>query len=275
MKESMSGRGLQLVHLKRVHYTAGHQNGGYPYHLPLFKESFELSFEAPVTILAGENGTGKSTLLESIAQHAGLIRIASAEEQDMNAEIRAFTNHLKITWRAKTKKGFYLKADDFLTYARNVSRMRAEAEKRVEEVEEEYRGKSILARQLAASPHKKAMAEIQSLYGRGLDNRSHGERFLSFFQSRFRPNGFYLLDEPEGPLSPMKQLSFISMLKDMTDEGSQFVIATHSPILMAFPGAILYSLDEYPVSSVSYDELEHVKMTRDFLNAPERYLRHL
>lgn len=93
-----------MVHLKRVHYTAGNQNEGYPYHLPLFNESFELSFEAPVTILAGENGTGKSTLLESIAQHAGLIRIASEEEQDMNAEIRAFTNHLKITWRAKTKK---------------------------------------------------------------------------------------------------------------------------------------------------------------------------
>lgn len=73
----------------------------------------------------------------------------------------------------------------------------------------------------------------------------------------------------------MKQLSFISMLKDMTEEGSQFIIATHSPILMAFPGAILYSLDEYPVSSVSYDDLEHVKMTKDFLNAPERYLRHL
>nr|WP_249042920.1 AAA family ATPase [Metabacillus idriensis] len=234
-----------------------------------------MSFEAPLTILAGENGTGKSTLLEAIAEQSGLIRVASVEDDDINEEIRRFSLELKLSWSAKTKKGFYLKADDFLTYARNVSRMRAEAEKRLEEVEEEYRGKSILARQLAASPYHKTIGEIKELYGRGLDNRSHGERFLAFFQSRFRPNGFYLLDEPEGPLSPMKQLSLISMLLEMIKEGSQFIIATHSPILMAFPEAVIYTLDDLPLKSVQYDDLEHVKITKGFLNSPERYLRHL
>ncbi|TDL80209.1 ATP-binding cassette domain-containing protein [Peribacillus frigoritolerans] len=263
------------MHLKRVSFIPDHKKQEYPYGLPLFKESLTLSFEAQVTILAGENGTGKTTLLEAIAEQSGLIRIASAEDDDINEEIRKFSRELKLSWSAKTKKGFYLKADDFLTYARNVSRMRAEAEKRLEEVEEEYRGKSILARQLAASPYHKTIGEIEELYGRGLDNQSHGERFLSFFQTRFRSNGFYLLDEPEGPLSPMKQLSLISMLLEMIKEGSQFIIATHSPILMAFPDAVIYSLDDLPLKSVQYDDLEHVKITKGFLNSPERYLKHL
>jgi predicted ATPase len=211
-----------VVHLKRVSFVPDNKKQEYPYGLPLFKESLTLSFDAPVTILAGENGSGKSTLLEAIAEHSGLIRIASADDDDINDEIRRFSRQLKLSWSAKTKKGFYLKADDFLTYARNVTRMRAEAAKRLEEVEDEYRDKSILARQLAASPYYKAIGEIEELYGKGLDNRSHGERFLAFFQSRFRPNGFYLLDEPEGPLSPMKQLSLISMLLEMIKEGSQF-----------------------------------------------------
>lgn len=266
---------LTVVHLKRLTYTPDRNINEYPYGLPLFKEPLSLSFNAPVTILAGENGSGKSTLLEAIAQNTGMIRIASAEEEDMNEEIRNFSNKFKLVWSAKTNKGFYLKADDFLTYARNVKRMKTEAARRIEEVEEEYRGKSILAQQLAASPHYRTLVEIEELYGRGLDNRSHGERFLALFQSRFRPNGFYLLDEPEGPLSPMKQLSLISMLLEMIKEGSQFIIATHSPILMAFPDAAIYSLDELPLKSAQYDDLEHVRITKDFLNSPDRFLKHL
>ncbi|UOK59318.1 AAA family ATPase [Bacillus sp. OVS6] len=264
-----------MVHLKRLSFVPDYEKQEYPYGLPLFKETLTLSFDAPVTILAGENGSGKSTLLEAIAEHSGLIRIASADDDDLNDEIRRFSRQLKLSWSAKTKKGFYLKADDFMTYARNVTHMRAEAAKRLEEVEDEYRDKSILARQLAASPYHKTIGEIEELYGRGLDNRSHGERFLAFFQSRFRPNGFYLLDEPESPLSPMKQLSLISMLLEMIKEGSQFIIATHSPILMAFPDAVIYSLDDLPLKSIQYDDLEHVRITREFLNSPERYLKHL
>ncbi|HAZ44940.1 MAG TPA: hypothetical protein DCZ55_10825, partial [Cyanobacteria bacterium UBA11371] len=108
-----------------------------------------------------------------------------------------------------------------------------------------------------------------------LDANSHGESFLKLFQSRFVPGGLYLLDEPEAPLSPLRQLAFLSMLKDMVNQDSQFIIATHSPILMAFPQASILSFDSYPVKEVPYDQLEQVTLTKAFLNNPESYLRHL
>lgn len=116
---------------------------------------------------------------------------------------------------------------------------------------------------------------MKDKHGEGLETKSHGESFLELFNSRFRPNGLYILDEPETPLSPMKQLAFISMLKEMVKENAQFIIATHSPILMAIPDATIISFDQAPIREVGYNELEHVNLTKDFLNNPEGYLRHL
>ena len=119
---------------------------------------------------------------------------------------------------------------------------------------------------------RRALAEK---YGEDADARSHGESFLALFRARFVPGGLYLLDEPEAPLSPQRQLALLSMLKEMTAQEAQFIIATHSPILMALPGADILSFDTAPVRRVSYEEVEHVTLTRDFLNNPEAFLRHL
>ena len=110
-----------------------------------------------------------------------------------------------------------------------------------------------------------------------MDARSHGEQFLAFFQSRLVPGGLYLLDEPEVPLSPSRQLALLAILKGEVEppKSSQFVIATHSPILMALPGARIVSFDESPMCEVAYQDLEHVRLTRDFLNRPEQFLKHL
>ncbi len=116
---------------------------------------------------------------------------------------------------------------------------------------------------------------LASRYGEDADARSHGESFLNLFQSRFVPGGLYLLDEPEAPLSPQRQLALLAMLKEMAGQDSQFVVATHSPILMALPGADILSFDTTPVTRVRYEEVEHVSFTRDFLNNPEAFLRHL
>ena len=112
-------------------------------------------------------------------------------------------------------------------------------------------------------------------YGVDLDVNSHGESFLKLFQSRVVPGGLYLLDEPEAALSPQSQLAFLAMIKDSVDDGSQFLIATHSPILMAIPGATIFSFDQCPVGEVEFEDLEHVNLMRDFLARPERFLRHL
>jgi predicted ATPase len=117
---------------------------------------------------------------------------------------------------------------------------------------------------------------LRTRYNGDLDERSHGESFFTFFKARFNPNGLYLLDEPEAPLSPLRQLAFLSLLKEMVEgHNAQFIIATHSPILMAYPGAIILSFDQSPVVPVAYDDLEHVSLTRDFLNNRETFLRQL
>lgn len=124
-------------------------------------------------------------------------------------------------------------------------------------------------------PHRNEIGALQRRYGDGLDVRSHGESFLGLFQSRFVPGGLYLLDEPEAPLSPLRQLSFLSMLKQMTAEDAQFIIATHSPIILAFPEAQIMSFNDGTINNIPYDELEHVTLTRAFLNDPQSYMRHL
>ncbi len=140
---------------------------------------------------------------------------------------------------------------------------------------EKFRDHSLMARTLAQGPARRSLAEMEARYGTDLNAQSHGESFLALFQSRLVPGGLYLLDEPEAALSPQSQLAFVSMLKASIDEGSQFLIATHSPILMAIPDAGILSFDRNPVAPVSFEELEHVSLLRDFLAEPERFLRHL
>jgi predicted ATPase len=124
-------------------------------------------------------------------------------------------------------------------------------------------------------PYAHELYDLNQRYGSGLDAHSHGESFLALFQSRFVPEGLYLLDEPEAPLSPIRQMAMISILRDMIEQKSQFIIATHSPILMAFPGAVIYDFDRLPLQTVRYQDLEHVRLTRDFLDNPGAYLNRL
>jgi predicted ATPase len=117
--------------------------------------------------------------------------------------------------------------------------------------------------------------ELARRYGENPDGRSHGETFLSLLEERLVPRGLYFLDEPETPLSPSRVLTLIALLSDAIAANSQFVIATHSPILMALPEARIWQFADGEVATVAYDDVEHVRVTRDFLRAPERFLRHL
>ena len=150
-----------------------------------------------------------------------------------------------------------------------------EFQQELENVKEEYKGRSKYAQALASMPYQGQLADMQRRYGEGLDHYSHGESFLTLFQSRFVPDGLYLLDEPEAALSPMRQLTFLAALKQMVEQNSQFIIATHSPILLAFPESQILLFQDGKVREVQYDQLEHVQLTKDFLNHPESFLRHL
>ncbi|WP_163102617.1 AAA family ATPase [Peribacillus alkalitolerans] len=250
---------------------------GYPFSLPILNQWTGFEFNSPITVFVGDNGSGKSTILHTLAAKSKARIIAGSDWNDADhyKEVLTLSNHVKLSWKHQSNNGFFLRSDDFISFIRRLKDMKREAKMELEAIEGTYSNKSILAKQLASSPHLKTLAELNHLYGDGLETRSHGESFLDFFHSRLRANSLYFLDEPETPLSPAKQLAFMSLILEYVNKGSQFIIVTHSPILMALPGASIYSFQDQDILPLTYDELEHVQLTRDFLNAPERFTRHL
>lgn len=267
-----------MLHLTRVAFRPPAASGrGFPFDLPALQSIGELTFDSPVTIFVGENGSGKSTLLEALAIASRAITAGSAEAADdaTLAGVRALAASLRLSWAKRTHRGFYLRAEDFFGFARRMATLRSDLERGLTEVDEAYADRPELARTLARSTFLKELGALRERYGEGLDAQSHGESFLRLFQERLVPGGTYFLDEPEAPLSPARQLAFLALLKQIVAEDCQVILATHSPILLAYPGAAIWSFDESPIRQVAYRDLEHVTLTRDFLNDPEAYLRHL
>lgn len=249
----------------------------FPFNLPILRGLGELRFETPVTLLVGENGAGKSTLLEALACAAEMVTVGSESVRTDKslAHARELAKHLRLAWKKRTRKGFFLRAEDFFGYAKRQNELRTEMEADLREIGDEFRNRSDYARALASMSTQGQLADLRHRYGDGLDVRSHGESFLALFQSRFVPDGLYLLDEPEAPLSPLRQLALISAIKEMVTRQAQFIIATHSPILMAYPGATIQLFEGETVRTAHFDELEHVRLMRDFLQNPAAFLRNL
>ena len=266
-----------MIHLRDARLAAGRGDAGFPFELPIVRSLRSLRFETPVTLFVGENGSGKSTVLEALAIAARAITAGSAEAADDPTldGVRRLARAMTLTWATRTHRGFYLRAEDFFGYAKRLATMRAELEAELAAVDEEYKDRPGLAHDLARTPYLRELGELRRRYGEGLDTQSHGESFLRFFGERLVPNGTYFLDEPEAPLSPARQLSFLALLKELVAADGQAIIATHSPILLAFPGAVILSFDGDTIAQVAYEELDHVRLTRDFLADPEAFLRHL
>jgi predicted ATPase len=266
------------MHLASISRRGG-DDTAFPFTVPAIRSFEQLPLDATVTFFVGENGSGKSTLLEGIAAAARLPAIGSADvpRDETLAAQRRLGKALRLSWQKKATRGFFLRAEDFFGFAKRLARERAELMLEMREVSEQYRAqnRSKYAEGLAQGPLASSLAGMEQRYGVDLDANSHGQSFLKLFQSRFVPGGLYLLDEPEAPLSPQSQLALLAMIGDMVNQDAQFIIATHSPMLLAFPGAQIYSFDQTPIAAVAYEELDHVRLTRDFLNAPERFLRQI
>lgn len=267
-----------MPHLLRVDVKrAPKGEAPFPFSVPAIRTLQPLDLSAPVTFFVGENGSGKSTLLEGLAVAAKLPTVGGSEvARDVTLEAqRRLAAALRLTWARPTHRGFFLRAEDFFGFQRRLAHERVELEQRLSEIDGEYRERSPWAKGLAAGPVRASLDDMERRYGRDPDARSHGQAFLNLFQGRFAPGGVYLLDEPEAPLSPQNQLGLLALLLEMITQDAQFIIATHSPILLAFPDARIYSFDRVPLAEVAYADLDHVMLTRDFLNHPQAFLHRL
>lgn len=222
----------------------------FPFCLPSVRHLDRMDLHPKVTYFIGENGSGKSTLLEALAVSLGF----NAEGGSKNFNFGTRRSHSVLHEHLRVAKGFRRPKDGFFLRAESFFNVATEIEN--------------LDREPAPAP-----PVINSYGGRSLHEQSHGESFLALLLKRFRGKGLYLLDEPEAALSPQRQLAVLARMHELILDDSQFVIATHSPILMAYPDAQIYQFGAGGISEVSYRDTEHFRVTRDFLADPERMMR--
>jgi predicted ATPase len=219
----------------------------YPFNLDLLHQTPELNFSTPVTFFVGENGTGKSTFLKALAQKCEYQIWQDTERMRyrFNRFEEQLHQHIEIKWADGRIPGSYFGSQIFQDFARFLDEWAANDPG----ILEYFGGKSLLT-------------------------QSHGQSMITFFKARYKIKGLYLMDEPETALSPQSQLDLMRIIKENTRDGhAQFIIASHSPILLAFPGATIYSFDFSSVKTISYHETAYYRLYKDFLDHPAKYLK--
>lgn len=247
----------------------------FPWTLPLVQNLGEIKFDSPVTFFVGENGSGKSTILEAIAAALRLPVAGSKrmEEDPSMAAAVILGDYLSLKYQKKMHHGLLARAEDFIGFARKVKSEINELDAELQDAIDNFKGGDINLLTGAIRGQKDALI---NRYGSDLEAMSHGEGFLKLFNARITGRGIYLIDEPEAALSPLRQLSLLSLIKHKTEvQKCQFIIATHSPIIMGMPEADILLFNEDHVQKSSYQETEHYKITKAFLEDPDQFLQHL
>lgn len=217
------------------------ERNAYPYNISSIVNLKELKFRKNVTFIIVENGSGKSTLIEAIAINAGFNPEGGSRNfnfRTQNSHSSLFS-HLKMSWSFRNKDGFFLRTESFYNFASNMDTL--DAEPGGTQIKQYYGGKS-------------------------LHEQSHGESFLALLVNRLYGNGLYIFDEPEAALSISSQFKMLVRMKELTDENSQFIIATHSPVLMAYPDAEIYVISDTGIELIDYEDTEQYKLTKYFIN---------
>jgi predicted ATPase len=224
----------------------------YPFSIPAIKKMKSVKLHPSVTFFVGENGSGKSTLIEALAVKNRF----NAEGGSLNFDFKTRASHSSLSDHLvldkslrRLREGYFLRAESFFNVATEIERLDEEGDR------------AGVSRRL-----------INSYGGQSLHEQSHGESFFSLLTHRLYGDGLYIFDEPEAALSPMRQMSMLVLMKGLIDNGAQFIIATHSPILLAYPDALIYQMSTEGMETVPYTETEHYRVTRDFLNRPDKML---
>lgn len=232
---------LRSIELKRDNIESF---SSYPFCIPSIAEFDHIDFHGDVTFFVGENGSGKSTLLEAIAVSLGF----NPEGGNKNTYFSTNENHSELSKYIKTIKGFKKPSDWYFLRAESFYNLASYME---------TDGRA---------------AYLGSYGGKSLHKQSHGESFMATLINKLRGNGLYLMDEPEAALSPTRQMAALSAIHQLVEEKSQFIIATHSPILLAYPRAKIYQFSSAGISEVEYTNTEHYEVTKEFLNNHEKML---
>jgi predicted ATPase len=218
----------------------------YPFNLPLFNKTKQIRFTSPVTLFAGENGTGKSTLLEALAAACGIHIWCNTERSrpEHNPYEVTFHKYISVEWVSERVPGSFFSSKIFQHFAE-------------------------LLDTWAAADY----GQLDYFGGKSLTTQSHGQSLMSFFRNRYKIRGLYLLDEPETALSPRSQIELLDILKNMSTAGhAQFIIATHSPLLLACPGAKIFTFDRSLVKPIRYEETDHYNIYKSFMENRDKYL---
>jgi predicted ATPase len=261
--------------IKKINFQDFQENE-YPFNLPSFQNIKTLDLNQPITIFVGDNGSGKSTLLKAIAYYNNSINVSKEKlESNYYYNSKRLSEKMKILYSIKTRNGFFFSGEEFITYINNLKQMKTELLLDEAELLEEYKDKSEYVRNLALGPVRNSLYELQTKYDGELNMKSHGEGFLEFFKARMHQKGIYLLDEPETPLSAMNQYQLVVLITDLVKNGSQVIIATHSPILMALKNAKIYNFANDGIEEIEYEDIESVVFTKHFLNNKDNFLDRL
>ncbi len=236
------------MHLERIKLLRDRfpTDEAYPFKLPTLRQTPEIALAQPVTFFVGENGTGKSTVLEALARRCNIHiwREVDGARVAHNKYEQTLHYYLELTWRNGVVPGSFFASQIFRHFSRALDEW------------------------AAADP-----GLLDYFGGQSLMTQSHGQSLMSFFRNRFNIKGLYLLDEPETALSARTQVELLKLLSKISQAGhAQFIVATHSPILLACPGATIYSFDSAPVHQLAYEDTDHYRIYREFLNHPQAFL---
>lgn len=246
----------------------------FPFNIAAVKFAKQIQLDKKVTIFIGDNGCGKSTLLESIALCLRLPLIGGHINEHPGFEAAAILKpFIEIEWNRQTSKGFFFRAEDFSDFINSVENDRRKIAGDLSDLKGVV-DDSIIKRMTGSMNY--SLYQMRKDYGENMQAFSHGEAYLKILQTRIGDKGIFLLDEPEAALSPLKQLSLMFFIMEVLKNGNtQFIISTHSPILMGISGALIYEIQEDSMKPVEYKETDHYRITKTFLNNPDQYLRNL